>query len=123
KMIEKAQDNTAKLGYKNVEFMLGDIEDIPLENNIADVVVSNCVLNLVPNKQKAFDETYRILKHGGHFSISDVVITGDLPDSIKEDAEMYAGCVSGAITRDEYLSVVEAAGFKNLKVQKEKKID
>jgi ubiquinone/menaquinone biosynthesis C-methylase UbiE len=123
KMVEKAQKNAAKLGYENVEFILGDIEDMPLKDGIADVVVSNCVLNLVPDKQKAFAETYRILKSGGHFSISDVVTSGDLPEPLKEDAEMYAGCVSGAINRNEYLAIVKEAGFKNLKVQKEKKID
>lgn len=122
-MIKKADINAEKLGYKNVEFILGDIEDIPLENDIADVVVSNCVLNLVPDKQKAFAETYRILKPGGHFSISDVVTFGALPESLKENAEMYAGCVSGAIDRDEYLNIVKEAGFKNLKIQKERKID
>lgn len=123
KMNEKARKNAAKLGYENVKFILGDIEDMPLENSTADVVVSNCVLNLVPDKQKAFAETYRILKPGGHFSISDVVTSGDLPESFKEDAEMYAGCVSGAINRDDYLAIVKEAGFKNLRIQKEKKID
>src|SRR5699024_6808398 len=105
-----------------VQFVLGDIEDIPLEDSIADVVISNCVLNLVPDKSKAFAEVFRILKAGGHFSISDVVISGELPEALKEDAEMYAGCVSGAINRKKYLSVVKEAGFKHLKVQKEKKI-
>ncbi len=123
KMVDKARGNAEKIGYKNVKFVLGDIEDMPLENNIADAVVSNCVLNLVPDKQKGFSQTYRILKPGGHFSISDVVTSGDLPESLKEDAEMYAGCVSGAIDKDKYLSIVKEAGFKNLKVQKERKID
>lgn len=123
KMNEKATNNAAKLGYENVDFVLGDIEDMPFEDNLADVVVSNCVLNLVPDKQKAFAETYRILNPGGHFSISDVVTSGNLPESLKEDAEMYAGCVAGAINRDEYLAIVKETGFKNLKVQKEKKID
>lgn len=122
KMVEKAKINAQKLGYQNVEFILGDIEAMPLNDAIADVVVSNCVLNLVPDKQKAFAETYRILKPGGHFSISDVVASGDLPESLKGDAEMYAGCVSGAIDREEYLTVVKEAGFTNLKVQKEKRI-
>ncbi len=123
KMVEKATINAKKIGFDNVEFLLGDIEAMPFEGNLADVVVSNCVLNLVPDKKKAFAETYRILKPGGHFSISDVVISGELPKSLKEDAEMYAGCVSGAINREEYLAIVKEAGFKNLKVQKEKKID
>src|SRR5699024_5028800 len=102
-MIEKAQENAAKIGYENVEFVLGDIEKMPFENNTADVVVSNCVLNLVPDKPKAFAEIYRIIKPGGHFSISDVVTSGALPQSIKEDAEMYAGCVSGAVNRNKYV--------------------
>lgn len=122
-MIEKARTNAHKIGHTNVEFMLGDIVDMPLGDNIADVVVSNCVLNLVPDKQQAFDETYRILKPGGHFSISDVVIEGNLPESLKKDAEMYAGCVAGAIDQNDYLTVVKEARFENLKVQKEKKID
>lgn len=122
KMIEKARRNAAKIGFGNVEFVLGDIEDMPLEDKLADVVVSNCVLNLVPDKQRAFAETYRITKPGGHFSISDVVIRGELPRSLKEDAEMYAGCVAGAIDIDEYLSIIANAGFMNLKVQKMKEI-
>lgn len=122
KMIDIANSNVEKLGFKNVAFVLGDIENMPLEDNLADVVVSNCVLNLVPDKKLAFGETYRITKPGGHFSISDVVIKGDLPDSLKEDAEMYAGCVAGAIDMDEYLSVIEEAGFENVAVQKQKEI-
>lgn len=121
-MNEKARKNAAKLGFGNVEFILGDIEEMPLEDNLADVVVSNCVLNLVPDKQKAFTETYRILKPGGHFSISDIVIIGNMPEALKKDAEMYAGCVSGAIDREAYLKLVREAGFKNLKLQKEKEI-
>ena len=122
KMVEKAKRNAEKLGLENVEFVLGDIENMPLEDNLADVVVSNCVLNLVPDKKQAFGETYRITKPAGHFSISDVVIKGELPDSLKEDAEMYAGCVAGAIDIDDYLAVIEEAGFKNVAVQKQKEI-
>lgn len=122
-MVEKAKANAEKLGYGNVEFFLGDIEAMPLEDNLADIVLSNCVLNLVPDKKKAFSETLRILKPGGHFSISDVVTSGELPRALKEDAEMYAGCVAGAIDRREYLSVVEHAGFVNLKVQKQRPIE
>ncbi|NGP88837.1 arsenite methyltransferase [Fodinibius halophilus] len=121
-MIVKARKNALKLGFENVSFVMGDIEEMPLEDELADVVVSNCVMNLVPDKRKAFGETYRILKEGGHFSISDVVISGELPDTIKEDAEMYAGCVAGAINKEDYLEIVEEAGFTNLKVQKEKRI-
>jgi arsenite methyltransferase len=122
-MIEKAKANAAKLGFTNVEFQLGDIESMPLEDGVADVVVSNCVMNLVPDKRKAFAETYRIIKSGGHFSISDIVLEGDLPETLRKHAEMYAGCVSGATTKEEYLRIVEGSGFKNIVVQKERKID
>lgn len=96
-MVEKAKANAAKLGFSNVEFHLAEIENMPLNDNTADVVVSNCVLNLVPNKVNAFREVYRILKPGGHFSISDIVLTGELPVQMKAAATMYAGCVSGAV--------------------------
>lgn len=122
KMIEKARTNAKKLNYPNVEFRLGDIENMPMASNVADVVVSNCVLNLMPDKKQAFTETFRILKKGGHFSVSDIVLVGDLPESLKKSAEMYAGCVSGAIQKDEYLSIIEKAGFANITVQKEKRI-
>lgn len=122
KMIEKARLNAAKLNYANVEFRQGDIENIPMASNVADVVVSNCVLNLVPNKQQAFAETFRILKKGRHFSVSDIVLVGDLPEGLRKSAEMYAGCVSGAIQKDEYLEIIRQTGFENIRVQKEKKI-
>lgn len=121
-MIAKARANAEKLGFGNVEFRLGDIEDIPLSSKRADVVVSNCVMNLVPDKKKAFDEVYRILKPKGHFSISDVVLKGDLPEAIKQQAEMYAGCVSGAIKKSDYLELLSDTGFVNITVQKEKQI-
>ncbi len=121
-MVDKAKENAQKLGFTNVEFHLAEIENMPLAENTADVVVSNCVLNLVPNKVNAFREIYRILKPGGHFSISDIVLTGELPASLKAAATMYAGCVSGAVKKFEYLSIVEKAGFKNISVQKEKLI-
>jgi len=121
-MITKANLNKNKLGYTNVEFKLGDIENMPVENNTADVVVSNCVLNLVPDKEKAFLEIYRIIKPGGHFCVSDIVIKGDLPERIKKSAEMYAGCVAGAVQQDEYLSIIEKAGFKNTEIKKSKQI-
>lgn len=120
KMIEKARINAAKLNYLNVEFRQGDIENMPLASNVADVVVSNCVLNLVPNKKQAFTETFRVLKKGGHFSVSDIVLIGDLPEGLRKSAEMYAGCVSGAIQRNEYLKIIEEVGFTNIKLQKEK---
>ena len=121
-MIEKARINAEKLGYNNVEFREGDIDNMPVSNDIADVIVSNCVLNLVPNKQKVIGEIYRVLKPGGHFSISDIVLVGNLPDALREDAEMYAGCVAGAIQKTEYLQHISSAGFINLKIQKEKPI-
>lgn len=121
-MIHKANENLAKTGFKNIEFVQGDIEDMPFPASSFDVVISNCVLNLVPDKQKAFAEILRVLKPGGHFSISDVVIVGDLPEGLKKDAEMYAGCVSGAINKDEYISIVRSQGFSGIIVQKEKEI-
>ncbi|HOE05685.1 MAG TPA: arsenite methyltransferase [Bacteroidales bacterium] len=122
KMIEKAMTNADKLNFKNVQFRFGDIENMPVTANKADVVISNCVINLVPDKAKAFAEIYRVLKSGGHFCISDVVLRGDLPQSIKEAAAMYAGCVAGALQIDEYLEIIAKNGFTNLKVQKEKPI-
>jgi SAM-dependent methyltransferase len=121
-MIEKARNNADKLGFNNVEFRQGDIEKMPVTANIADVVVSNCVLNLVPNKDAVIKEIFRVLKPGGHFSISDVVLIGLLPDALKQDAEMYAGCVAGAIQRDVYLELIQLNGFVNIQVQKEKSI-
>jgi SAM-dependent methyltransferase len=122
KMIELARKNAAKLGYRNVEFRHGDIDSMPLFSNKADVVVSNCVLNLVPNKHKVFGEIFRILRPGGHFSISDIVIEGEIPVKWKEIAELYAGCVSGAIQKSEYLGIIEEAGFTNITLQKDKAI-
>lgn len=121
-MVEKARQNAEKLGYNNVEFREGDIDNMPVSNDVADVVVSNCVLNLVPNKEKVMNEIFRVLKPGGHFSISDIVLMGNLPDSLKEDAEMYAGCVAGAIQKQDYLNHIEDAGFVNVVIQKEKPI-
>lgn len=122
KMIAKAKSNAKKLDYTNVEFRQGDIENMPLAGNIADVVVSNCVLNLVPDKKQAFAETFRVLKKGGHFSVSDIVLVGELPEGLRKSAEMYAGCVSGAIQKGEYLSIIEKTGFTKINVQKEKRI-
>ena len=121
-MIEKARTNAEKLGFNNVEFRQGDIEKIPMTANAADVVVSNCVMNLVPDKPKAFSEVYRILKPSGHFSISDIVLVGELPEKIKSAAEMYAGCVASAIQKEDYLKIIENSGFKNISLQKEKAI-
>lgn len=121
-MIEKARNNAEKLGFNNVEFRQGDIEKMPVSVNVADVIVSNCVLNLVPNKDNVFKEIFRVLKPGGHFSISDVVLVGNLPEALRKDAEMYAGCVSGAIQKDEYLEMIKSNGFTNVQLQKEKAI-
>ena len=121
-MVDKARANADKLGYNNVEFRFGDIEKMPVAANTADVVVSNCVLNLVPDKKKVISEIFRVLKANGHFSISDIVLVGQLPENLKKAAEMYAGCVSGAIQREEYLGFVQQAGFDAITVQKEKKI-
>lgn len=121
-MIEKARENADKLGYNNVQFRLGDIEKMPVTSNVADVIVSNCVLNLVPDKKAVFQEIHRVLKPGGHFSISDIVLKGSLPEKIKSAAEMYAGCVASAIDMDEYLGYISSAGFKNIILQKQKPI-
>jgi SAM-dependent methyltransferase len=121
-MIEKARANNAKLGYSNVEFVQGDIEEMPFADQQFDVIVSNCVLNLVPDKNKAFSEIYRLLKPDGHFCVSDVVIKGELPEKLKKDAEMYAGCVSGAMDMDDYLGVINKHGFKDIEVHKQKVI-
>lgn len=121
-MIDKARSNAAKLNFNNVEFRLGDIEAMPVDDNSVDVVVSNCVMNLVPDKEKAFSETFRILKPGGHFSISDIVLEGALPESVRKSAEMYAGCVSGAQQMADYLKTINKAGFANVTIQKKKEI-
>lgn len=122
-MIEKARSNANKLGYQNVSFVFGDIEQIPLQDNLADVVVSNCVFNLVPDKEKAFRETFRILKPGGHFSISDIVIEGELPQALREDAEMYVGCVAGASQKTEYLELIAKTGFHSIEIQKQRPLE
>ncbi|MDQ6608921.1 MAG: arsenite methyltransferase [Bacteroidota bacterium] len=122
-MIERARQNNEVRGFNNVEFRQGDIEKMPITSNTADVIVSNCVLNLVPNKEGVFTEIYRVLKSGGHFSISDIVLIGDLPKELKEAAEMYAGCVAGAIQKQDYLQLIEATGFNNITIQKDKAIN
>lgn len=121
-MIAKAKANTAKLGFTNVDFRLGDIEDIPVASNRADVIISNCVLNLVTDKPKAFAEIFRVLKPGGHFCVSDIVLDGELPEAIHSAAEMYAGCVAGAMQKEAYLALIEQAGFENMSVRKERAI-
>ena len=122
-MIEKARANNDKLGFNNVEFRFGDIENLPVTSNSTDVIISNCVLNLVPNKQKAFGEILRVLKPGAHLSVSDIVTSGNLPDKIRSAAEMYAGCIGGALIKEDYIKIMEEAGFENIRIQKERKID
>lgn len=121
-MIQKANANLAKTVFKNIEFILGEIENIPLEDNSIDVVISNCVLNLVPDKQKAFAEINRVLKPNGHFCISDIVLNGNLPKKLKEAAEMYAGCVSGALQNDKYLEIIKQQGFNQIELKRKKEI-
>jgi ubiquinone/menaquinone biosynthesis C-methylase UbiE len=121
-MIQKARNNAEKLGYNNVEFREGDIDNLPVNDQVVDVVISNCVLNLVPDKQKVIREILRVLKPGGHFSISDIVLVGNLPKALREDAEMYAGCIAGAIQKQDYLHLIKYQGFTNITLQKEKPI-
>jgi len=122
-MVVKANENKEKLGYTNIDFVLGEIEDLPVEDNSVDVAVSNCVMNLVPSKKKAYEETFRVLKPNGHFNMSDIVLRGELPKGIKEAAQMYAGCIAGALEKEEYLQVIKDAGFKNITVNKERAIE
>jgi len=122
-MVKKARANAEKLNFNNVEFRLGDIDDMPVTSNFADVIVSNCVLNLVPNKHKVISEIFRVLKPGRHFSISDIVLEGALPARWKEVAELYAGCVSGAVQKQVYLEMIKEAGFKEITLQKDKTIN
>lgn len=121
-MLELANRNNQKLGYPNIAFVKGDIEEMPFADNLFDVVVSNCVLNLVPNKNKAFAQIMRVLKPGAHFCVSDVVVKGELPERVRTNAELYAGCVSGALEMDTYLTVIKNAGFVSTVVHKQKPI-
>ncbi|GAB4396091.1 MAG: arsenite methyltransferase [Microscillaceae bacterium] len=122
-MVAKARQNAAKLGFENVVFHVGEIENLPLPDACADVVVSNCVLNLVPDKVRAFAETYRVMKPGGHFSVSDMVVKSQLPEGLRQDASQFAGCVATAIELEEYLAYIQAAGFVNIQIQKSRKLD
>ncbi len=122
-MISKANKNLAKLNYKNIYFKLGDIENLPLQDNFSDVVISNCVLNLVPDKQKAFSEINRILKPGGHFCVSDIVTSGELPEKVRNAAALYAGCVSGALKQEEYINIIKESGFTNIEVKNSRLIN
>jgi SAM-dependent methyltransferase len=122
-MIAKAKENAARRGLANVEFRLGDIESLPIEASTADVVVSNCVLNLVPDKTRAFAEIFRILKPGGRFCISDLVIEGTLPAKLREIAELYVGCVAGALSRQEYLGIIAQTGFQAVEIKSSRPLD
>lgn len=122
-MIAKANKNKQKTGFTNVDFRLGEIEEMPVDSDSVDVVISNCVLNLVPDKNKAFAEIYRVLKHGAHFCVSDVVLKGELPEGLKKSAAMYAGCVSGAMQMNEYVDVIKKTSFKNVEIKKTKTIE
>ncbi len=122
-MIERARENNRKLGFKNVDFYLGEIERLPVGSGEVNVVVSNCVLNLVPDKAKAFQEIFRVLKPGGHFNVSDIVLNGDLPEKLRSDAELYVGCVAGAVKREDYLGFIRQAGFRNIKVLKDRRVE
>lgn len=122
-MIARAEANRAKLGYDNVEFRLGGIEDLPVCDAVADVVISNCVLNLVPDKARAFAEIFRVLRPGGHFCVSDIVLDGQLPDGLRQAAELYVGCIAGALQRADYLAVAAAAGFDGVEVARERPVE
>jgi len=111
-MIKKAKQNAQKLNYKNIEFRLGDIEDLPINDSSIDIIISNCVINLAPDKSKVFSESYRTLKNGGRMFVSDIVLLEDISDEIKNDEELLGGCVGGALLKDNYIEIVKAAGFK-----------
>lgn len=121
-MTEKANVNKANLGFTNIKFITGDIESMPIESNSIDVILSNCVLNLVPDKRKAFAEMYRVLKPGGRFSVSDIVSKGEIPAEVRKAADMYAGCVSGAIDKDLYMNIIKETGFRKAEIKKEKAV-
>ncbi len=115
-MLEKARENAEKGNYKNIEFRLGEIENLPVADNSVDVVISNCVVNLAPDKRRVFTEAFRVLKPGGRLMISDIVLLNELPDFIKKSIEAYIGCLSGAVMRDEYIGAIKAAGFQEISI-------
>ncbi len=118
-MIEKARENARKSGYENVEFRPGEIENLPVADNFCDIVISNCVINLSPDKEKVFKEAYRVLKPGGRLMISDLVLLKELPDFIKNTIEAYIGCLSGAILKEDYLQIIKKTGFENVEIIEE----
>lgn len=111
-MVSKAEENAKQLGCKNVEFRLGDIEELPIDDHSVDVIISNCVINLAPDKAKVFAESFRVIKPGGKMFVSDIVLLQNIPEKTKNDEELLAGCVGGAILKQKYLDIVKAAGFK-----------
>lgn len=121
-MITKANVNNRKMGYRNVDFRLGEIEDIPVDSGTVDVVISNCVLNLVPDKEAAYREIHRIIKPGGHFSISDIVLEGEFPAALRKVAELYVGCIAGAEEKSHYLETIRKSGFQEVRIVKEKEV-
>ena len=110
-MLKKARSIAAKYKYNNVEFRKGDIENLPLENNSVNVIISNCVINLAPDKSKVFREAYRVLKNGGRMYVSDIVLLKELPDEKRNDKNLLSGCVAGALLKDDYLNKLKTAGF------------
>jgi len=118
-MIDKARENARKGHYKNVEFRFGEIEDLPVADDAVDVIISNCVINLSPNKRRVFKEAFRVLKPCGRLMISDIVLLKELPEVIKRNVEAYIGCLSGAIMKDEYIEIIKEAGFQEVKIIEE----
>lgn len=116
-MIARAWDNAVRGGYTNVDFRIGEIEDLPVASDSVDVVLSNCVINLVPDKARVFTDIFRVLKPGGRFSISDMVTYGEVPQEIREDLTLWAGCVAGALDREEYLEIIRQSGFSELHIK------
>jgi SAM-dependent methyltransferase len=115
-MLEKARENAAKGGYKNVEFRLGEIENLPVANSFADIIISNCVINLSPDKKRVFSEAYRVLKPGGRLMVSDIVLLEELPQAVQKSVSAYIGCVAGALLKERYLETIKSAGFSEVKV-------
>jgi len=121
-MIEKAKANAKKYDYKNTEFKLGDIEELPVEDNSVDVIISNCVINLAPNKDKVFSESYRVLKQGGKMFVSDIVLLGELTKEQKEDTSLISGCVAGALQKEDYIKIIKDIGFEVRIIGEDKEI-
>ncbi|MFQ6106036.1 MAG: arsenite methyltransferase [Thermoplasmata archaeon] len=118
-MIEKARENAKKGGFENVEFRLGEIEDLPVDDNSFDVIISNCVINLSPDKESVFKEAFRAVKPGGRLFVSDIVLLKELPEAVRANMEAYIGCLSGAVGKDEYIGLIEQVGFRDVSIRKE----